>query len=190
MDTTLVINALDDEQEDTTLTSDCEYDCVEAASSLELLEKHMFTYTAYVRACYTWFHSAHLCSAGESFSGDHSFLYDKIYNDFFSKIDQVIEKSLGLGCMTKIACPQSLSIATTQIICSYPSPCELSPAAVAAAGHSLVCDIITFVEMINSELDEAGLLSLGLSDMLANHASDFESHVYLLKQRMKVCINS
>ena len=74
-------------------------------------------------------------------------------------------------------------VASTQIVCSYPSPSDLSSTGIAAAGHSLLCDMIKFIEEMNRCLDESGGLTLGLSDLLANDANIFEGVIYLLKQR-------
>ena len=48
------------------------------------LHEFYFSYIAYLRAAYIWFHSAHHTTRGVSFSGDHVNLYPKIY-EFFSE---------------------------------------------------------------------------------------------------------
>jgi len=148
----------------------------------QLQGKYLFTYAAYLRAGYTWFHGAHHLTKGLSFSGDHGILYDKIYTTFLEMIDAAIERGIGLSGH-HVACPMQLSIATAQIVGCYPSPAELSSTAIAAAGHAIVQDMIRFVEDMNSNLDEAGALTLGLSDLLSADADTLEGFIYLLKQR-------
>jgi len=148
----------------------------------QLQGKFLFTYAAYLRAGYTWFHGAHHLTKGLSFSADHGILYDKIYTTFLEMIDTAIERGIGLSGH-HVACPSQLSVATAQIVSCYPSPAELSSTAIAAAGHAIVCDMIKFIEGMNKCLDEAGALTLGLSDLLAADADTLEGFIYLLKQR-------
>lgn len=148
----------------------------------QLQGKYLFTYASFIRAAHVWFHAAHHLTKGMSFSGDHAVLYDKIYNEFLGLFDAAVEKGVGLSGPS-VACPQQLMLASTQIVCSYPSPADLSSTAIAAAGHALVCDMIKFIEEMNRCLDEAGGLTLGLSDLLANDANTLEGFIYLLKQR-------
>jgi len=148
----------------------------------QLQGKYLFTYAAYLRAGYVWFHSAHHLTKGLSFSGDHAVLYDKIYGGFEEMIDGVIERGVGLSG-PHVACPSQLMVASTQIVTCYPSPADLSSTAIAAAGHSFVCDVLKFIEQMNTALDEAGGLTLGLGNLLADDADVLETFVYLLKQR-------
>jgi len=148
----------------------------------QLQGKYLFTYAAYLRAGYVWFHAAHHLTRGLSFSGDHAILYDKIYTTMLEMIDAAIERGIGLTG-PHVACPLQLSIASTQIVTCYPSPAEISSTAIAASGHSIVCDMIKFIEQMNQCLEDAGGLTLGLSDLLAADANTFEGFVYLLKQR-------
>ena len=148
----------------------------------QLQGKYLFTYAAFIRAAHVWFHGAHHLTKGMSFSGDHAILYDKIYTELLGLYDAAVEKGIGLSGPF-VACPQQQMVASTQIVCSYPSPSDLSSTGIAAAGHSLLCDMIKFIEEMNRCLDESGGLTLGLSDLLANDANIFEGFIYLLKQR-------
>jgi len=150
--------------------------------SSQLLGKYLFTYASYLRAGYVWFHAAHHLTRGLSFSGDHAILYDKIYTTLLEMIDAAIERGIGL-VGPHVACPLQLSIAATQIITCYPSPSEVSSTAIAATGHAMMLDMIKFIEQMNQCLDDAGCLTLGLSDLLAADANTLEGFVYLLKQR-------
>lgn len=144
-----------------------------------------FSYIAYLRAAYIWFHSAHHATRGVSFSGDHVNLYPKIYGFFSEQIDGVIEKGVAQVGM-QLACPKEQLAAATQVVCCYPSPADVSPTAIAATGLCMVKDIIQFIEEQFRCLEECGQLSLGLNDLLAAHANGIEDFVYLLKQRVAV----
>lgn len=148
----------------------------------QLQGKFLFTYASYLRAGYTWFHGAHHLTKGLSFSGDHGILYDKIYTTFLEMIDVAIERGIGLSGH-HVACPSQLSLATAQIVSCYPSPAELSSTGIAAAGLAIISDMIKFLEEMNTCLDDAGALTLGLSDLLAADADTLEGFIYLLKQR-------
>jgi len=149
------------------------------------LREFYFSYIAYLRAAYVWFHSAHHATRGVSFSGDHVNLYPKMYEFYSEQIDGVIEKGIAQVGM-ELSCPKEQLAAATQIVCAYPSPSMISPTAIAAAGLCMVNDIIQFIEEQFRCLEDCGALSLGLNDMLSAHANKIESFVYLLKQRVNV----
>ena len=146
------------------------------------LYNYMFSQICYMRAIHLWFHGAHHMTRGMSFSGDHSFLYDKIYNGVQDGIDAVIEKAVGL-CGQDIACPCHAVTGAAQILQAYPAPSKLNSTGIAAAGMAIIKDFIEFLECMNSDLDECGSLTLGLSDLLAAVANEHEGYYYLLKQR-------
>lgn len=149
------------------------------------LREFYFSYIAYLRAAYVWFHSAHHATRGVSFSGDHVNLYPRIYGFFSEQIDGVIEKGVAQVGM-ELTCPQEQLSAATQIACAYPSPASVSPTAIAATGLCMVQDIIQFLEEQFKCLEDCGALSLGLNDLMAAHANGIEDFVYLLKQRVNV----
>lgn len=146
------------------------------------LYNYMFSLISYMRAIHLWFHGAHHLTRGASFSGDHSFLYDKVYTEVDEAIDGVIEKGIGL-CGPEIACPCHIVTGAAQILGTYPSPSKLSATGIAAAGMSIIKDFISFLEKMNDDLDACGALTLGLSDELASIANVHEGYYYLLKQR-------
>ena len=151
----------------------------------EKLREFYFSYIAYLRASYVWFHSAHHATRGVSFSGDHVNLYARIYGFFSEQIDGVIEKGIAQVGI-ELACPKEQLAAATQIVCEYPSPSSISPTAIAATGLCMVKDLIEFLEEQFTCLETCGALSLGLNDLMAAHANGIEDFVYLLKQRTAV----
>lgn len=151
----------------------------------EKLGQFYFSYIAYLRAAYVWFHTAHHATRGVSFSGDHVNLYTRIYEWFGDNVDGVIEKGIAqVG--TELACPKEQLAAAAQVVCAYPSPASVSPTAIAATGLCMVQDIIDFLEEQFKCLEGCGALSLGLNDLMAAHANGLEDFVYLLKQRTAV----
>jgi len=153
------------------------------ASSPQDLHNFYFSYVAYLRTAYVWFHSAHVSSRGVSYSGDHFSLYPKIYGFYINAVDEAIEKGVAQVGI-EIACPKEHLAAAAQIACCYPSPTEVSPTAIAATGLAMVSDIIQFLEEQFKLLDESSQMSLGLNDMIMSHANQIENFVYLLKQRV------
>lgn len=149
------------------------------------LRDFYFSYIAYLRTAYVWFHAAHHTTRGVSFSGDHVNLYPKIYEFFSDEIDGVIEKGVAQVGM-ELACPKEQLAAAAQISCAYPSPSTISPTAIAASGLCMVQDIIQFLEEQFKCLEDCGVLSLGLNDLIAAHANKIEDFLYLLKQRVNV----
>lgn len=146
------------------------------------LYNYMFSLICYMRAIHLWFHGAHHLTRGASFSGDHSFLYDKVYTEVDEAIDGVIEKGIGL-CGQEIACPCHIVTGAAQILGTYPSPSKLSATGIAAAGMSIIKDFIDFLEKMNDDLTACDAMTLGLSDEIAAIANVHEGYYYLLKQR-------
>ena len=151
----------------------------------EKLCQFYFSYVAYLRAAYVWFHTAHHATRGVSFAGDHVNLYTRIYEWFGDNVDGVIEKGIAQVGM-ELACPKEQLAAAAQVVCAYPSPADVSPTAIAATGLCMVKDIIEFLEEQFKCLEDCGALSLGLNDLIAAHANAIEDFVYLLKQRTAV----
>jgi len=149
----------------------------------------MFSYICYVRALNLWFHGAHHLTRGISFSGDHAFLYDKIYNGFGAAVDGVIEKGIGL-VGPEVACPLHITNGAAQILECYPSPAGLSATGIAAAGMAIVKDFLEFLEKMNNCLDDNGENTLGLNNQIAGLADDVETYYYLLKQRTSLDLDA
>jgi DNA-binding ferritin-like protein len=154
-------------------------------ANTEKLGQFYFSYIAYLRAAYVWFHTAHHATRGVSFSGDHVNLYTRIYEWFDAQLDGVVEKGVAQVGM-ELACPKEQLAAATHVVCVYPSPAAVSPTAIAATGLCMVQDVIEFLEEQFKCLEECGALSLGLNDLMAAHANGLEDFVYLLKQRTAV----
>jgi hypothetical protein len=55
-------------------------------------------------------------------------------------------------------------------------------------GLQLLKEHHALIEDVFSTLEEAGELPLGLNDVLAAHANDIETFIYLLQQRAKTSV--
>ena len=145
----------------------------------------MAEYIATTRALHLWFHGAHNVTRGAGFSGDHVFLYGKIYAQIQDDIDGLIEKAVGVFEDEELACPTSITVRAAEILNEYPSPSRMSSLAIAASGKSLLGAYLEFLSHIHESLEEHGVLSLGLSDFVSSAANEYEGFLYLLQQREK-----
>jgi DNA-binding ferritin-like protein len=152
---------------------------VEDSNDLELVLVSMMSY---VRAMHTWFHGAHHVTGGTGFAGDHSSLYSRIYEDIQGDFDDVAEKAVGL-VGEEAACPVRIMQNAAKIIAKYKSPCDLSADEIADEGLSIIESYLKFLEKAYQMLKKKNLLTLGLDDFIMSMANDYETFVYLLKQR-------
>lgn len=150
-----------------------------------LLPKRLSQYLGMMRAMHLWFHGAHNVVRGTSFSGDHVDLFGKIYLQIQAEIDSAIEKAVGVTGDEGMACPMHITKTALQVLSNYPSPPSISSLAMAAVGLEMEKHFLEMLEVMFRELDEAGLLTLGLNDYLAALANSHENNVYLLHQRVK-----
>jgi hypothetical protein len=163
---------------------DIESDC----DSDELAEA-MMQWSSFTRAINLWFHGAHILAKGAGFAGDHELLYDEIYTTAQADVDAILEKSVGLTQDEATACPMPVTRRALEVMEQYPSPSNASCLAIACAGLTLVKNYVAGLENLYEALDQAGLLTLGLDDLIMDHANRYEGFVYKLQQRVKVEMN-
>lgn len=145
----------------------------------------MAEYIATTRALHLWFHGAHNVTRGAGFSGDHVVLYGTMYSQIQDDIDGLIEKAVGIFEDEGLACPTAITARASEILKGYPSPATMSSLAIAASGKSLMKAYLEFLSHVHEQLEEAGVLSLGLSDFVSSAANKYEDFLYLLQQREK-----
>lgn len=150
-----------------------------------LLSKRLSQWLGMLRGMQLWFHGAHHVTRGASFVGDHIDIFGRIYVAIQDEIDGAVEKAVGATGDEGIACPMHITKMALQVLQSYPSPPAISSLAMAAVGLEIERNYVELVEQMFAELEEAGMLSLGLNDMLAASANVHEGHGYLLQQRVK-----
>ena len=125
-------------------------------------------------------HSHHWQTKGENFYGDH-LLYQRLYETVQGEIDLVGEKLIGV----------SQEVGLT----NYFKRVKAMELFLEAVTHSDQPYIVvshdaelTYVRMggeLMDQLEQAGLLTRGLEQMLGNILDKHEEHIYLLEQRVK-----
>jgi DNA-binding ferritin-like protein len=125
-------------------------------------------------------HSHHWQTKGENFYGDH-LLYQRLYQDVQAEIDLVGEKLIGV----------SQDVGLT----NYFKRVKTMEMFLKAVTHSDQPYIVVthdaelaYVRMggeLMDQLEQAGLLTRGLEQMLGNILDKHEEHIYLLEQRVK-----
>lgn len=151
----------------------------------EDMNECLLKYVSYLRAIHLWFHAGHHLTKGTGFSGDHVELYTKIYTEVQEEIDGAIEKAIGVTEDEALACP--LMITKNAISIMEKAGCQVNASAqeIAEAGLRLEKDYLDFLETMFEQLENSGMLTLGLNDQLAASANSHETYVYLLSQRVK-----
>ena len=145
----------------------------------------MMQWSSFTRAINLWFHSAHILSKGASFSGDHELLYHEIYTTAQDDVDAVLEKSVGLTQDEATACSMPITRRALEVMEQYPSPSDASCLSIACAGLTMLKNYVAGLENLYKMLDAEGLLTLGLDDLIMDHANRYEGFVYKLQQRVK-----
>ena len=138
-----------------------------------------------VKAAELWFHSAHHLTKGTGFSGDHVNLYGVIYTELQEEFDAVAERVLGLTNDEGLLCPKHTIAGASKILETYPSPVNMSDHDIAMAAHQIILNYCLWENNFHTLVDQQGLLTIGLDDLLSGNASNHERYVYLLQQRIK-----
>lgn len=124
----------------------------------------------------------HWVTMGESYYGDHQ-LFERLYNNVSGEIDKVAEKAIGLGCVTNV----NLQLVTQQLnklVSGYGMTATI-PQLSDLARRSLMAEMnfLKAIDFAITSLEECGLLTNGVDNMLQDIADAHEGNVYLLKQR-------
>jgi len=124
-------------------------------------------------------HSHHWQTKGENFYGDH-LLYQRLYETVLAEIDLIGEKLIGVS--------QDVSLT------NYFKRVKAMEMFLKAVTHSDQPYVVvshdaelTYVRMggeLMDQLEQAGLLTRGLEQMLGNILDKHEEHIYLLEQRV------
>jgi len=149
------------------------------------LEETMMQWAAYLRALHLWFHGAHNLAKGTGFAGDHNDLYDMIYNAAATNVDEVLERGVGITQNEIVACPIGITARASEILQHYPSPSNANATSIACIGTALVKGYLLGLQAMYDDLEEKGVLTLGLDDLIMSHANDYEGFSYQLQQRVK-----
>ena len=149
----------------------------------DILSECLGQVNAMLRAMHLWFHSAHNSIYGISFAGDHFSLYSKLYTEIQEEIDEFIEKSMALTDKQSMACPIKITGEALQLLSQLPSPTEMQGCEISECGRDIIGAYIELLESACNTLDNSGLLTLGLEDLIGASANRHEGYYYLLNQR-------
>ena len=151
------------------------------------LAEELSYHIAWLRVLSIWFQHAHWATSGQTSYGDH-LLYERIYNEVTEEIDTLAEKAVGFTAPGSVDTHIHGKM-VGEMICAYPSPSRANEATmIASAGLALVSDYIETVNETYKALKSRDELSMGLDDFLMALVSKLESHVYLLKQRVRATL--
>ena len=145
----------------------------------------MSEYIATTRALHLWLHGAHNVTRGAGFAGDHVHIYGVMYTQIQQDIDGLLEKAVGIFEDEELACPTGITQRAAEILADYPSPASMSALAIASSAKTLVKAYLKFLKHVKTELENTGVLTLGLEDYIGSAANQYEDYVYLLQQREK-----
>jgi len=138
-----------------------------------------------IKAYQLWFHSAHHITKGTGFAGDHNNLYGKIYEDTLKLFDDAVEKAVGITDMEDLACPIKISSLAFKRLQGIKTPSNCDNVNIALTAAYIIDNSLSEVEEIFKTMEEDNSLTLGMNDYLGSLANTMESHLYLLKQRIK-----
>lgn len=137
----------------------------------------------HLKYLYALHQNHHWTAMGDPYYGDH-LLFQRLYDGILKEIDSVAEKAIGLGCTGNVDL-QLVNSQVLKLICGQGSA-SMIPQSSDLAKKSLMAEMnfIKAIDHVISSLEECGLLTSGLSNMLEGIADVHEGHVYLLKQRV------
>ena len=137
----------------------------------------------HLKYLYALHQNHHWTSMGDPFYGDH-LLFQRLYQATVEEIDGLAEKAIGLGSTTNV----NLMLQTSQLLKLVTSEgtASMIPTSSDLAKKSLMAEMnfLKVIDIMISCLQECGLLTNGLSNMLQGIADIHEGHIYLLKQRV------
>jgi len=148
-------------------------------------EEILSAYVGFLRAYHLWMHGAHNVVKGASFAGDHVEIYGKIYNEVQDAIDFVIEKGVGVYHSEAIACPMKITEDAMMILNEWESPSEQASERIATLALEYTKHLISIGEGTATTLEDMGVLTYGMDNMLAGLVDTHENYAYLLQQRLK-----
>jgi len=145
----------------------------------------LLLYICFTKANQMWFHSAHHVTKGKGFAGDHELLYGKIYTTLTKHLDEIIERAIGYTDSEIFACPIVISQMTTKVLKKFCSPADRSDIEIAEIAYDSLAGLLSNTESLHGKLERSGKLSIGFEDLLAGFANQYETYIYMLKQRLK-----
>lgn len=144
---------------------------------------HLAVYLVHLKFLSTVHQNHHWITKGEPFYGDH-LLFQRIYEATQEDVDSLAEKAIGLGsakcvdiCLQTAQCYKL--VRGYGMTSTVPSPTEL-----AKRSYLAEVNFLKVAAHLAEDLDECGLLTRGLDNLLQGIEDKHEGHIYLLKQRI------
>jgi len=125
----------------------------------------------------------HWTCVGDPYYGDH-LLFERLHGNIPVEIDSIAEKAIGLGCTANVDL-QLVNSQVLKLICGSGSA-TMIPQSSDLAKKSLMAEMnfLAVMKHLCDSLNECGLMTHGLDNLLAGIEDKHEGHVYLLKQRV------
>jgi DNA-binding ferritin-like protein len=126
----------------------------------------------------------HWVTSGSSYYADHQ-LFERLYGDLLSEIDQVAERAVGKGQKDKVADARSQMTGVQRVVSLfYPAGGVDSldshvESSLRAETHLLKC-----ISRLSDEMEVKGILTKGTDNLIAGIQDKHEEHLYLLQQRL------
>jgi DNA-binding ferritin-like protein len=133
---------------------------------------------AFLRALGMVHQSHHWQTLGPAFYGDH-LLFQRLYEAVGAEVDAVAEKLVGLD--SPALTNYFLQMKHMKAFMDAISNSEKPPMVVSLQAEMV---LIAVGEMIQKRLEEEGLLTVGVANLLGDILDRHEGHVYLLQQRL------
>jgi DNA-binding ferritin-like protein len=126
----------------------------------------------------------HWQTRGKSYYADH-LLFERLYNESQTFIDQVAERTVGLGDES-LVCPVRQVLLISKLIPMFTSGGSLRPDEMVEISLRVESFIVSVIDKTMKALEASGSLTHGTSNLLEGAADLHETFVYLLQQRTKV----
>ena len=142
---------------------------------------------AQLRALQLIHHTHHWQALGDSFYGDH-LLFGRLYEGIADEIDAIGEKVVGLGCIENVKLDLQVSQMTQFVANSNMSAPLAIPQKDDLVKSSMMCelDFLRNCALASDMLDQSGLLTGGVDNLIQSCEDVHEGYVFLLKQRVSL----
>ena len=125
----------------------------------------------------------HWVTKGNPFYGDH-LLFQRLYECVVGEIDSVAEKAIGLGCVDNVDINRQV-LQLNKLVQSYGMTSTLPNSSdLARRSYLAEMNFLKVTSHLVEHMNECGILTRGLDNLLAGIEDKHEGHVYLLKQRI------
>lgn len=144
-------------------------------------ENLLFSTLARLQALALLHQSHHWGTSGPNFFEDH-LLFERIYKESLELIDQLAERSVGVGSLKQLPASEQAAL-MTEILSNIGTAITSTEMIEKSLSAEVSC--VDVVSQLIETMKSAGTLSHGLSKLLEDIADKHETFVYLLSQRSK-----